>query len=200
MPARGGRQDAALPPAHAAGVTIQSVDSARTTTRAGVAFGEGIHRKSPSALPTALRADDIRLERNVMGYGRYIGRVGALAVTLGVGMAMAGTPGMAYADPSEGASSSSADSSSKSSSTTNRRGFRCGVEVVIKDEDVGGYRCAVEAVVDEEVVGGHRSGIDRWLRRHRRRRRIGNRRRAPPMSPPWIVTTPPTRQGRLRQD
>ena len=53
-----------------------------------------------------------------MGYGRYIGRVGALAVTLGVGMAMAGTPGIAYADPSEGASASSADSSSKSSSTS----------------------------------------------------------------------------------
>ena len=34
-----------------------------------------------------------------MGYARHIGRVGALAVTLGVGVAMATTPGIAYADP-----------------------------------------------------------------------------------------------------
>ncbi|HEY6574456.1 MAG TPA: alkaline phosphatase family protein [Mycobacterium sp.] len=51
-----------------------------------------------------------------MGYARYIGRVGALAVTLGVGMAMASTPGIAYADPSAGASTSSGDSSSTSAS------------------------------------------------------------------------------------
>ena len=35
-----------------------------------------------------------------MGYARYIGRVGALAVTLGVGAAIASTPGIAYAGPS----------------------------------------------------------------------------------------------------
>ncbi len=35
-----------------------------------------------------------------MGYARHIGRVGALAVTLGVGVAIATTPGIAYADPS----------------------------------------------------------------------------------------------------
>ena len=34
----------------------------------------------------------------VMGYARHIGRVGALAVTLGVGAAIANTPGIAYAD------------------------------------------------------------------------------------------------------
>ena len=38
-----------------------------------------------------------------MGYARHIGRVGALAVTLGVGAAIANTPGIAYAD-SPGAS------------------------------------------------------------------------------------------------
>ena len=102
-----------------------------------------------------------------MGYGRYIGRVGALAVTLGVGMAMAGTPGIAYADPSEGASDISRFVVEVIVNVEVVGGFRCGVEVVIKDEDVGGYRRAVEAVVNEEVVGGHRWGIDRWLRRHR---------------------------------
>lgn len=32
------------------------------------------------------------------GYARYIGRVGALAVSLGVGMAVATSPGVAYAE------------------------------------------------------------------------------------------------------
>ncbi len=33
-----------------------------------------------------------------MGYASYIGRIGALAVTLGVGVAVANTPGIAYAE------------------------------------------------------------------------------------------------------
>jgi hypothetical protein len=60
-------------------------------------------------------------EGTVMGYAKYIGRVGALAVTLGVGLAVGSTPAIAYAEPS-GTSSSTSDSSStsksKSSSTT----------------------------------------------------------------------------------
>ena len=49
-----------------------------------------------------------------MGYARHIGRVGALAVTLGVGMAIA-TPGIAYADT---AGTASGDTSSSSSTST----------------------------------------------------------------------------------
>ena len=51
-----------------------------------------------------------------MGYAKHIGRVGALAVTLGVGVAMATTPGVALADPS--GSSSTGDSSSTSASSS----------------------------------------------------------------------------------
>ena len=47
-----------------------------------------------------------------MGHARYIGRVGALAVTLGVGVAMAATPGVAYAEPASGSSSSESSSPS----------------------------------------------------------------------------------------
>lgn len=47
-----------------------------------------------------------------MGHARYIGRVGALAVTLGVGVAMATTPGLAYAEPTSDSSTSSESSSS----------------------------------------------------------------------------------------
>ncbi len=55
-----------------------------------------------------------------MGHARYIGRVGALAVTLGVGAAMACAPGIAYADPSDGASTSAGDSSSSSSKSKSK--------------------------------------------------------------------------------
>ena len=62
-----------------------------------------------------------------MGYGRYIGYVGALAVALGVGSAVATTPGIAYALPAESSSespstgeSSSAAESSPEPSTTSR--------------------------------------------------------------------------------
>lgn len=50
-----------------------------------------------------------------MGYGRHVGRVGALAVALGVGLAVASTPGIAYADPSSDSSPSSGSSGDSSS-------------------------------------------------------------------------------------
>ena len=61
-----------------------------------------------------------------MGYGRYIGYVGALAVALGVGAAVATTPGIAYAlpaessseSPSTGESSPAAESSPEPSTTS----------------------------------------------------------------------------------
>ena len=42
-----------------------------------------------------------------MGYATYIGRVGALAVALGIGVAVANTPGVAWAEPSDPSSSGS---------------------------------------------------------------------------------------------
>ena len=58
-----------------------------------------------------------------MGYARHIGRVGALAVTLGVGAAIASTPGIAYAGPSNSSAagespSTAADQSTKKSPST----------------------------------------------------------------------------------
>ncbi|MCV7221496.1 alkaline phosphatase family protein [Mycolicibacterium elephantis] len=52
-----------------------------------------------------------------MGYASYIGRVGALAVTLGVGVALASTPAVAVAGPSDSSSTSSSSSTSESSSS-----------------------------------------------------------------------------------
>lgn len=49
-----------------------------------------------------------------MGYARHIGRVGALAVTLGVGVALASSPGVAYAEPST--TSSTTDTPSQNTS------------------------------------------------------------------------------------
>ncbi|RDH80113.1 hypothetical protein DVS77_03765 [Mycolicibacterium moriokaense] len=64
--------------------------------------------------------------RPILGlrYARYVGRVGALAVSLGVGFAIASTPGIAYADestnttttdatPTDGAGAAAADSTSQ---------------------------------------------------------------------------------------
>ena len=53
-----------------------------------------------------------------MGYARHIGRIGALAVALGVGVAVATTPGIAYADPSEGGSGESSSDASTSNATS----------------------------------------------------------------------------------
>jgi hypothetical protein len=56
-----------------------------------------------------------------MGYAKHIGRVGALAVTLGVGVAMATTPGIAFASPSDASSTGdSTSTSADTSSTTNK--------------------------------------------------------------------------------
>lgn len=57
-----------------------------------------------------------------MGYASHIGRVGALAVTLGVGVALASTPAVAFADSSGTSSTSSSSSTSESSTSTNTSG------------------------------------------------------------------------------
>jgi hypothetical protein len=41
-----------------------------------------------------------------MGFAKYIGRVGALAVALGIGTGLAATPSVASAEPSDSGSSS----------------------------------------------------------------------------------------------
>ena len=51
------------------------------------------------------------------GYSRYVGRVGALAVSLGVGMAVAASPGVAYADT---------DADSDSTATASESGIGAG--------------------------------------------------------------------------
>src|SRR6185295_7467779 len=57
-------------------------------------------------------------EGTTMGTAKYIGRVGALAVALGVGAAIANTPGVALADPSESGSTSSSSASGSSSDSS----------------------------------------------------------------------------------
>jgi YVTN family beta-propeller protein len=52
-----------------------------------------------------------------MGYATYVGRVGALAVALGIGAAVANAPGLAWAEPDSG-SSSTESSTGKADSDT----------------------------------------------------------------------------------
>jgi Type I phosphodiesterase / nucleotide pyrophosphatase len=70
-----------------------------------------------------------------MGYARYIGRVGALAVTLGVGLAVASGPPVAYAEPSDSSSSSSDSSSTTKKSTTSKAA--AGSDAAPSDESDG---------------------------------------------------------------
>ena len=74
-------------------------------------------RSSSANSHTARRAKPSRNVTTV--YGKYIGRVGALAVALGVGGALSTTPGVAWADDSSssvGSKSTSSESNSSSSS------------------------------------------------------------------------------------
>src|SRR5262249_33926606 len=59
----------------------------------------------------ARQADGGRLAAT-NGYARHIGRVGALAVALGVGAAIAGVPGIAWADDSPPSGGSTSTTSS----------------------------------------------------------------------------------------
>jgi hypothetical protein len=58
--------------------------------------------------------NELRHKQQGRGYARYVGRVGGLAVALGIGVAIANSPGIAYAD--EGGSGSSSESSGSSAS------------------------------------------------------------------------------------
>ena len=51
------------------------------------------------------------------GFARHVGRVGALALALGIGTAVAGTPGVAWADPTETATTSPTDTGTTTGGT-----------------------------------------------------------------------------------
>ncbi len=78
----------------------------------------------------SMSREDSSSQRSVTpaaGHGRFIGRVGALAVALGLGAAIANSPGVALADDEPGAafgspSSSTESSAPKDSSSTNATG------------------------------------------------------------------------------
>ena len=103
-----------------------------------------------------------------MGYGRYIGYVGALAVALGVGAAVATTPGIAYAlpaesssdSPSTGESSSAAESSSESSSESSTTSTSASSEttdgVAVPPGELSGNDLSPSgsATASSEIVGG----------------------------------------------
>lgn len=56
-------------------------------------------------------------ESMLSGYARHVGRVGALAVALGVGMAVATSPGLAGATPGTDNSGDGATSASDATNT-----------------------------------------------------------------------------------
>ena len=81
---------------------------------------------------------------------QYVGRVGVLAVALGIGAALANTPGVAFAEPT--------DSSSSSSSLillVRRLILVVGFEFVI--------RIRSKSVIDGSEVGNKFVGLSGWL-------------------------------------
>ena len=88
--------------------SLHTVNQHRTTPRRGVRVIEGRHRAMP-------------LHPSLSGYARCVGRVGALAVALGVGAAIGSMP-VAFADTtgSGGSTGSSSDGASSTGSTTHR--------------------------------------------------------------------------------
>src|SRR6476646_6348982 len=99
-----------------------------------------------------------------MGYGRYIGYVGALAVALGVGAAVAATPGIAYAlpaesssdSPSTGESSSATESSSKSSSESSSESSSASSTT---STSASSETTDTDAVPADELSGNHLSPL-----------------------------------------
>ncbi|ABM14017.1 alkaline phosphatase family protein [Mycolicibacterium vanbaalenii] len=86
-----------------------------------------------------------------MGYSNHIGRVGALAVTLGVGWAVASAPGVAHAEPS----APSASSESSSTTTTSNEESSAKVGTTADDGAAAPDDEAEKEVAeadDEEVV------------------------------------------------
>lgn len=79
------------------------------------------HSDRPDATPSTWRRPDAGLGGSA-GYGRYIGRVGALAVALGIGVAVTtSTPGIALAAPADSGSATTSAADSPSSATGSSR-------------------------------------------------------------------------------
>lgn len=101
-----------------------------------------------------------------MGYARYIGRVGGLAVALGVGVAVATTPGVAWADTTDSSKDSSTSAPSdpqppSQGSSDSSQPSPSSVDAP-KDTDSagGGKRSATTSVVKDKKSGSDRSAAD----------------------------------------
>ncbi|MGV0875163.1 alkaline phosphatase family protein [Mycolicibacterium sp. XJ879] len=94
-----------------------------------------------------------------MGYANYIGRVGALAVTLGVGVAIANAPAVAFADTggsSSGESSSSSESSpSSETSSSSTESSAAEDSTPAADDDTTDPS---DATADEDATGEDATG------------------------------------------
>lgn len=100
-------------------------------------------------------------------YGRYVGRVGALAAALGIGVVVATSPGVASADTtgsssgSESGSSASSDTSSKASSGESSSGST-GADSTSKTETAtsGGAATSDSGLSSDDESGSGADGVD----------------------------------------
>ena len=133
-----------------------------------------------SAVPSPVGSGDRRINRVreieqrraqqveplVAGYAHYVGRVGALAVALGVGAAIASMP-VAAADTTGSAGSSSDTSSASSGSSgsatsparTRRSGARTGSDAGVGSDGKAGARASGAATVSVETRTRHQRQV-----------------------------------------
>ena len=112
-----------------------------------------------------------------MGYARHIGRVGALAVTLGVGAAIANAPGVAYAE-TPGASPGG-DPTQKTDDLIDRHVDESNVSPGGRGDRHRRHKAVSIGPTVSAQVGGARSRrrhprYRRWRCRRRRQRRWSN--------------------------
>ena len=89
-----------------------------TNSRSGRLAGAGRHRRASSGwigAPRIRYGAGLLPKQKTLSSSRYVGRVGALAVALGVGAAIASMPAVAFADATGSADSAGSSSSSSSS-------------------------------------------------------------------------------------
>ena len=114
----------------------------KTSSGDGRSAGEGRHRTASTGWgggPRIRYNAGSSAKPAASGYSRYVGRVGALAVGLGVGAALASMPAVAFADStgSAGSTASSSSAGSSSSSTSAAGGVSSGADASSSPSDAG---------------------------------------------------------------
>lgn len=95
-------------------------------------------------------------------YGRYVGRVGALAAALGIGVVVATSPGVASADTTGSSSGSESGSSASSDTSSKPSSGSTGADSTSKTEEAtsGGTATSDSGLSADDESGSGEDGVD----------------------------------------